>query len=118
MRYLDHVDRRVRRYVGAKRKLIGLLEEEKQAVINQAVTRGLDPSVPLKPSGVEWLGDVPEHWEVRRLSQHSASPHRSVTHRPRNDSLYGDPIQFISDWWDVRSASRFSLNCRYDTGRP
>jgi len=64
VRYLDHVDRRIRRYVGAKRKLIGLLEEEKQAVINQAVTRGLDPSVPLKPSGVEWLGDVPEHWEV------------------------------------------------------
>ena len=66
VRYLDHVDRRIRRYVGAKRKLIGLLEEEKQAVINQAVTRGLDPGVPLKPSGVEWLGDVPEHWEVRR----------------------------------------------------
>ncbi len=38
-----------------------------QAVINQAVTRGLNPNVPLKPSGVEWLGDVPEHWQVRRL---------------------------------------------------
>ena len=64
VRYLDHVDRRIRRYVGAKRKLIALLEEEKQAVINRAVTRGLDPNVRLKPSGVEWLGDVPEHWEV------------------------------------------------------
>ena len=67
VRYLDYVDRRIRRYVGAKRKLIALLEEEKQAVINQAVTRGLDPNVQLKPSSVEWLGDVPEHWEVRRL---------------------------------------------------
>ena len=67
VRYLDHADRRIRRYVSAKRKLIALLEEEKQAVINQAVTRGLDPNVRLKPSGVEWLGDVPEHWEVRRL---------------------------------------------------
>ena len=66
VRYLDHVDRRIRRYVSAKRKLIALLEEEKQAVVNQAVTRGLDPNVRLKPSGVEWLGDVPEHWEVRR----------------------------------------------------
>ena len=66
VRYLDHADRRIRRYVGAKRKLIALLEEEKQAVINRAVTRGLDPNVRLKPSGVEWLGDVPEHWEVRR----------------------------------------------------
>ena len=64
--YLDRVDRRIRRYVTAKRKLIALLEEEKQAIINRAVTRGLDPSTPLKPSGVEWLGDVPSHWEVRR----------------------------------------------------
>ncbi len=66
VRFLDHADWRIRGYVDAKRKLIALLEEEKQAVINQAVTRGLDPSVPLKPSGVEWLGDVPGHWEVRR----------------------------------------------------
>ena len=64
VRYLDHVDRRIRRYVSAKRRLIALLEEEKQAVINQAVTRGLDPNVRLKPSGVEWLGDVPEHWDL------------------------------------------------------
>ena len=66
VRYLDYVDRRIRCFVTAKRRLIALLEEEKQAVINQAVTRGLDPNVRLKPSGVEWLGDVPEHWEVRR----------------------------------------------------
>ena len=59
--------RRIRRYVSAKRKLIALLEEEKQAVINQAVTRGLDPNVCLKPSGVEWLGDIPEHWNRCRL---------------------------------------------------
>ena len=66
VRYLDHMDRRIQRYIGAKRKLIGLLEEQKQAIIHQAVTRGLDPNVPLKPSDVEWLGDVPEHWDVAR----------------------------------------------------
>ena len=66
VRYLDHMDRRIRRYVRAKRKLIAGLEEEKQAVINQAVTRGLDPNVRFKPCVVEWLGDVPEHWRVRR----------------------------------------------------
>ena len=55
------------RYVSAKRKLIALLEEEKQAIVNGAVTRGLDPNVRLKPSGVEWLGDVPEHWQVIKL---------------------------------------------------
>ena len=69
VRYLDYVDRRIRRYVTAKRKLIALLEEDKQAVINQAVTRGLDSNVRLKPSGVEWLGDVPEHWEVGPLKR-------------------------------------------------
>ena len=69
VRYLDHADRRIRLYVDAKRKLIALLEEEKQAVINHAVTRGLDPNVPLKPSGVDWLGDVPEHWAIRTLGQ-------------------------------------------------
>ncbi len=67
VRYLDYVGQRIRRYITAKRKLIGLLEEERQAVVNRAVTRGLDPNVRLKPSGVEWLGDVPAHWEVRRL---------------------------------------------------
>ncbi|MBN2465421.1 restriction endonuclease subunit S [candidate division WOR-3 bacterium] len=67
VRYLDHVDRRIRKYIRAKQKLIGLLNEQKQAIIHKAVTRGLDPNVKLKPSGVPWLGDVPEHWEVRKL---------------------------------------------------
>jgi type I restriction enzyme S subunit len=62
--YLDYIDQRIRRYIRTKQKLIKLLEEQKQAIIHQAVTRGLDPDVQLKPSGVEWLGDVPEHWEV------------------------------------------------------
>ena len=55
----------IRRYIRAKQKLIKLLEEQKQAIIHRAVTRGLDPNVRLKPSGVDWLGDVPEHWDVR-----------------------------------------------------
>lgn len=67
VRFLDYVDRRVRRYVRAKQKLIKLLEEHKQAIIHQAVTRGLDPAVPLKDSGVDWLGKVPENWEVVRF---------------------------------------------------
>ena len=67
VRYLDHADRRIRRYIHAKQKLVKLLEEQKQALIHRAVTRGLDPNVRLKPSGAEWLGDVPEHWEVVAL---------------------------------------------------
>ncbi len=67
VRFLDHFDRRIRRYIRSKQKLIKLLDEQKQVIIHRAVTRGLDPKVRLKPSGVEWLGDVPEHWEVTRL---------------------------------------------------
>ena len=67
VRYLDHVGDRIRRYVAAKEKLIALLEEERQAVIHRAVTRGLDPNVPLKPSRIDWLGDIPAHWEVTAL---------------------------------------------------
>jgi len=69
VRFLGHADRRIRRYVRAKQKLIKLLEEQKQAIIHRAVTRGLVPNVRLKPSGVEWLGEVPEHWEVLPLKR-------------------------------------------------
>jgi len=67
VRFLDYADRRIRRYIRAKQKLIKLLEEQKQATIHRAVTRGLDPNVRLKPSGVEWLGEVPEHWKLKRF---------------------------------------------------
>jgi len=67
VRYLDYMDRRTRKYIRVKQKLIKLLEEQKQAIIHRAVTRGLDPNVRLKPSGVEWLGDIPEHWTLARL---------------------------------------------------
>ena len=69
VRYLDHADELINRYISAKEQLTALLEEQRQAVIQQAVTRGLDPNVPLKPSGVDWLGDVPEHWEVVQLGR-------------------------------------------------
>ena len=89
VRFLDHADRRIRRYIRAKQKLIKLLEEQKQAIIHRAVTRGLDPNVRLKPSGVEWLGDVPEHWEVQRVKQRSLSEFDEFTTRPRTTSLCG-----------------------------
>lgn len=69
VRFLDHADRRLRRAVRAKRQLIALLNEQKQAIIHRAVTRGLDPDVPLKDSGVEWLGEVPAHWEIKALKR-------------------------------------------------
>ena len=66
-RFLDHADEQIQHYIAGKKRLIALLEEERQAVIHQAVTRGLDPNVRLKPSGVEWLGEVPEGWDLARI---------------------------------------------------
>jgi len=66
-RFLKSQDYLFRKFIRNKRRLIELLKEQKQNIINQAVTRGLDPEVKLKPSGVEWIGDIPEHWEMRRL---------------------------------------------------
>ena len=72
VRFLDHADCRIQRYIRVKQKLITLLEEQKRALIHQAVTGKVDirtgqPYPAYKPSGVEWLGEVPEHWEVRRF---------------------------------------------------
>ncbi len=67
VRFLNWATGRLERAIRAKRKVMALLNEQKQAIIHRAVTRGLDPSVPLKPSGIPWLGDIPEHWDVRKI---------------------------------------------------
>jgi type I restriction enzyme S subunit len=69
VRFLDWANGRLERVIRAKRKVITLLNEQKQAIIHRAVTRGLDLEVPLKPSGIPWLGDIPQHWEVLPLKR-------------------------------------------------
>jgi type I restriction enzyme, S subunit len=69
VRFIGYANQRIERAIRAKKKLIALLNEQKQAIIHSAVTRGLDPTVPLKPSGIPWLGDIPKHWEVHPLKQ-------------------------------------------------
>ena len=66
VKYLRHAHARIDRAIAAKRKLIALLDEQKLAIVHQAVTRGLDPSAPLKDSGIPWLGQIPATWGVRR----------------------------------------------------
>ena len=113
VRFLDHADRRIRRYIRAKEKLIALLEEQKQAIINQAVTGKIDvrtgePYSAYKPSGVEWLGDVPEHWKWCRLRNVVSL----VTTGSRGWSSYASdtgPL-FIR----VANLSRGSLKLRFD----
>jgi type I restriction enzyme S subunit len=67
VRFLDYANGRLERAIRAKRQVIALLAEQKQAIIHRAVTRGLDPTAPLKPSGIPWLGDIPKHWETVRV---------------------------------------------------
>ncbi len=67
VRFLDHTNRQIERFIKAKKKVIALMNEQKQAIIHRAVTRGLDPDVSLKPAGIPWLGDIPKHWELKRL---------------------------------------------------
>ena len=65
--FLDHETSKIDSLIAKQQRLIALLEEKRQAVISHAVTKGLDPTAPLRPSGIDWLGDVPAHWEVKRL---------------------------------------------------
>ena len=67
--FLDRETAKIDALVGGQEKLIDLLKEKRQAVISHAVTKGLDPTGPMKDSGIEWLGDVPEHWSVVRLKR-------------------------------------------------
>lgn len=64
VRFLDHANRKIDRFIRGKQKLIKLLNEQKQAIIHQAVTKGLDPTVPMKDSGIPWLGEIPAHWDL------------------------------------------------------
>lgn len=67
VRFLDWHGAQTAKLIRAKKKLIALLNEQKQGIIRRAMTRGFDPNAKLKPSGILWLGDVPEGWEVKRL---------------------------------------------------
>ncbi|HHY39552.1 MAG TPA: hypothetical protein GX507_11615 [Clostridia bacterium] len=94
VRFLDYMDWRIRRVIRARKKRISLLEEYKQALIHQAVTGKIDvrtcePYPAYKPSGVEWLGQVPEHWEVRRLKN---ATHLIMGQSPPSDDCSTEPI--------------------------
>lgn len=84
VRFLEHANRKIDGFIRAKRKLIELLNEQKQAIIHRAVTRGLDPNAKLKPSGIPWLGEIPAHWETplnRQLFRENVRQHNGKTER-------------------------------------
>ena len=89
VRFLDHAERRIRSYIRAKQELIGLLEEQKEGIIHQAVTGQIDvrtgrPYPSYKESGMEWLGQIPEHWQVQRSKR---------VFKPRKELARQDDVQ-------------------------
>jgi type I restriction enzyme S subunit len=88
-RFLDEQTKKIDDLIEAKRDLVALLKEKRQAVITHAVTKGLNPDARLKPSGVDWLGDVPEHWDVKSLKWDSPVL-RGASPRPIDDPIYFD----------------------------
>ena len=70
--YLNSQTKQISSLIQKKQQMIALLEEEKTAIINEAVTKGVDPDAPMKDSGIEWLGMIPEHWEVKKLKHVAA----------------------------------------------
>jgi len=110
--FLDHKTTLINDFIARKERLIELLQEQKRVIINQAVTRGIDPDVRLKPSGVDWLGDIPDHWEVRPL-KHSVT---IINGYAFNSSSYVDkgiPIIRIGDigaeinWDNVKKVAKY-----------
>ena len=65
--YLDKVTSKIDEAIAQQQKMIDLLNERKQIIINNAVTKGLNPDAPMKDSGIDWIGEIPEHWEQKRL---------------------------------------------------
>lgn len=94
--FLDHHTRQINRLVRAKRRLIGLLQEQKQALIHRAVTQGLDAQAPMKASGVAWLGAVPGHWEVKRLKLVLQNIVQQTTQKQEGDTYIA--LENIESW--------------------
>ena len=106
-RFLDHETARIDALIEEQQRLIELLKEKRQAVISHAVTKGLDPTVPMKDSGVEWLGEVPAHWVCKSYRYASIIYRGKFSHRPRNDpSLYDGEFAFIQTG-DIARAEKY-----------
>ncbi|MET3998407.1 restriction endonuclease subunit S [Marinobacterium sp. MBR-109] len=117
--FLDHETARIDRLIEKQQRLIELLKEKRQAVISHAVTKGLDPNVPMKDSGVEWLGQVPEHWDVLAVNQatqkitngyvgptrdilvESGTPYVQATHI-KNGKINFDGGYFVTGIWSLK----------------
>ena len=105
--FLDHETAKIDTLIAKQEKLIELLKEKRQAVISHAVTKGLNPDVAMKDSGVEWLGQVPEHWIVKSYRHASKIYRGKFGHRPRNDPAFYDGEYPFIQTGDVARAGKY-----------
>lgn len=87
--FLDDKTSQIDSLIEKNQRLIELLEEKRTSLINQAVTKGLDPDAPMKDSGIDWIGEIPEHWEIRSINSLS-NVKRGASPRPIDDPRYFD----------------------------
>lgn len=96
--FLDRKTTEIDGIIADKKRLLELYEEEKTAIINQAVTKGLDPNVPMKDSGIEWLGEIPEHWEVKKLKYFARiNPTKNQTFKDFEDEIVFLPMEKVKE---------------------
>lgn len=89
VKYLDNKISKVDKLIEKKEQLISMLEQQRQSIIIEAVTKGLNPNVKMKDSGVEWIGEIPEHWEIKKI-KHTSQIKRGASPRPIDDPKYFD----------------------------
>ena len=109
--FLDRETAKIDSLVAKMERLIELLQEKRSALISRAVTKGLDPNVPMKDSGVEWLGEIPAHWEVQRLKRGAKlNPTASeVRHVPRTTEVSFVPMEAINQYGGLDLSQTKSL---------
>ncbi|MEI2276694.1 restriction endonuclease subunit S [Paenarthrobacter ilicis] len=106
--FLDRETAQIDDLIGKQERLIELLAEKRQAIITHAVTKGLDPTAPTKPSGIPWLGDVPEHWPLPKLKNCCVVKRGRFMHRPRNaPHLYDGEYPFIQTGAIARAQGKY-----------
>jgi type I restriction enzyme S subunit len=88
--FLDRETAKIDELVAEQRRLMELLKEKRQAVISHAVTQGLNPDAPMKPSGIEWLGDVPAHWEIGRVKTYFRTCSGGTPNTAQQELYYAD----------------------------
>jgi type I restriction enzyme, S subunit len=107
--FLDYKTKQIDELIKKKETLIEKLDEKRTAIISHAVTKGLDSSVPIKDSGIEWLGDIPKHWEVIKVKHLTKILRGKFTHRPRNDPRFYDGQHPFIQTGDVANANKFIM---------